>query len=256
MNAPGGDRGGGEGLVTCRVSRDGRRCLITAAAVARARDAARTRIGPDTSMKAATHVQLACWRRQGEHAPVETPDTRYAKTEDGTYIAYQVVGEGPDLAGQLDFQNNVEDVWEDPLGAAWWPALARFSRLILHDRRGVGLSSRNVAPPDLETRVADFEVVLDAAGADHVALAGFSEFGAPNVLFAASHPERVRSIVWMQPMARSVWIPDYPWGYRSEEIEAEQQFLELWAHADSAARSRRSRPRAATRTPIPRWTSS
>jgi class 3 adenylate cyclase len=159
---------------------------------------------------------------------VGAPDTRYAKTEDGAYIAYQVAGDGLDLAWQLDFQNNVEDGWEDPIGAAWYPALARFSRLILHDRRGVGLSSRNVPPPNLETRVADLEVVLDAAGADRVALAGFSETGAPNVLFAASHPERVRSIVWMEPMARCVWIPDYPWGYRPEEIEAEQQLLALW----------------------------
>jgi len=159
---------------------------------------------------------------------VETPDTRYAKTEDGTYIAYQVAGEGPDLAWQLDYQNNVEDEWEDPLGAAWYPVLARFSRLILHDRRGVGLSSRNVPPPNLETRVADLEVVLGATGANRVALGGIFEFGAPNVLFAASHPERVRSIVWMEPMARCVWIPDYPWGYRPEEIEADQQALALW----------------------------
>ncbi len=128
---------------------------------------------------------------------METPEIRYARTEDGTYIAYQVAGEGPDLVWQLDFQNNIEDEWEDPLGAAWYPALARFSRLILHDRRGVGLSSRNVPPPNLETRVADLEVVLDAAGADRVTLGGFFETGAPNVLFAASHPERVRSIVWM-----------------------------------------------------------
>ena len=159
---------------------------------------------------------------------METPDTRYAKTEDGTYIAYQVAGEGPDLAWQLDYQNNVEDEWEDPLGAAWYPVLARFSRLILHDRRGVGLSSRNVPPPNLETRVADLEVVLGATGANRVALGGIFEFGAPNVLFAASHPERVRSIVWMEPMARCVWIPDYPWGYRPEEIEADQQALALW----------------------------
>jgi len=175
---------------------------------------------------------------------VGPPDTRYATTEDGIYVAYQVAGEGPDLAWQLDYQNNVEDGWEDPVGAAWYPALAGFSRLILHDRRGVGLSSRNVPPPNLETRVADLEVVLDAAGADHVALGGVFESGAPNVLFAASHPERVRSIVWMEPMARCIWIPEYPWGYRPEEMEAEQRLLALWGtpeygrafQADQAAR--------------------
>jgi class 3 adenylate cyclase len=183
---------------------------------------------PASRLKAVVHAQLACWERRGHDALVETPDTRYAKTDDGTYIAYQAAGEGPDLAWQLDYQNNVEDGWEDPVGSAWYPALARFSRLILHDRRGVGLSSRNVPPPNLETRVADLEVVLDTAGADRVVLGGVFESGAPNVLFAASHPERVRSIVWIEPMARCTWIQDYPWGYRPEEIEAEQLLLELW----------------------------
>jgi class 3 adenylate cyclase len=163
---------------------------------------------------------------------VEAVSTRYARTDDGTYLAYQVAGEGPDLAWQLDFQNNVEDGWEDPIGAAWYPALARFSRLIMHDRRGVGLSSRNVPPPNLETRVADLEVVLDVTGADRVALGGSFESGAPNVVFAAAHPERVRSIVWIEPMARCTWIPDYPWGYRPEEIAAEQRLLELWGTPD------------------------
>jgi pimeloyl-ACP methyl ester carboxylesterase len=125
---------------------------------------------PASRLKAVVHAQLACWERRGHDALVETPDTRYAKTDDGTYIAYQAAGEGPDLAWQLDYQNNVEDGWEDPVGSAWYPALARFSRLILHDRRGVGLSSRNVPPPNLETRVADLEVVLDTAGADRVVL--------------------------------------------------------------------------------------
>jgi class 3 adenylate cyclase len=83
-------------------------------------------------------------------------------------------------------------------------------------------------PPNLETRVADLEVVLDAAGSGRVALGAFFESGAPNVLFAASHPERVHSIVWLEPMARCIWTPDYPWGYRPEEIEVERQLVELW----------------------------
>jgi pimeloyl-ACP methyl ester carboxylesterase len=164
---------------------------------------------------------------------VEIPDTRYAKTVDGVYLAYQVAGEGSvDLACQVEYVGNVEDEWEEPLGAAWYRSLAGFSRLILHDRRGVGLSSRNVSPPNLETRVADLEVVLDAAGSERVALEGAFETGAPNVLFAASHPERVHSIVWIEPVARCTWAPDYPWGHPPEDLEAEQELLELWGTAE------------------------
>ncbi len=164
---------------------------------------------------------------------MEIPDTRYAKTVDGVYLAYQVAGEGSvDLACQVEYVGNVEDEWEEPLGAAWYRSLAGFSRLILHDRRGVGLSSRNVSPPNLETRVADLEVVLDAAGCERVALEGLFENGAPNVLFAASHPERVHSIVWIEPVARCTWAPDYPWGHPPEDLEAEQQLLELWGTAE------------------------
>jgi class 3 adenylate cyclase/pimeloyl-ACP methyl ester carboxylesterase len=164
---------------------------------------------------------------------VDAPETKYAKTVDGVYLAYQVAGEGSvDLACQLEYVGNVEDEWEEPLGAAWYRSLAGFSRLILHDRRGVGLSSRNVPPPNLETRAADLEVVLDAAGSERVALVGLFETGAPNVLFAASHPERVHSIVWIEPMARCTWAPDYPWGHPPEDLEAEQELLELWGTAE------------------------
>jgi len=227
-----------------------------AAALVPTQAAAGRDLGRTSRLKAATHVQLACWQRPGEDAAVETPDTRYAKTESGTYIAYQVAGQGPDLAWQLDYQGNVEDEWEDPLGGAFYPALAEFSRLILHDRRGVGLSSRNVPPPNLETRVADLEVVLGATGANRVALGGIFEFGAPNVLFAASHPERVRSIVWMEPMARCVWSPDYPWGYRPEEIEADQQALALWGTPEYGRALQAQQAARGNGSPIPRWTSS
>ena len=95
----------------------------------------------------------------GERVSVTTPDTRYATTPDGAYIAYQVVGDGPvDLVWQFDFFGNVDVVWEQPRYSSWWSELASFSRLILHDRRGTGLSSRNVPVPNLETRVQDLAV--------------------------------------------------------------------------------------------------
>jgi hypothetical protein len=87
---------------------------------------------------------------------IEGADVRYARTPDGAYIAYQVLGDGPvDLAWQFDFYGNIDVSRESPFEAAWQGGLASFSRLILHDRRATGLSSRNVAAPNLETRAAD-----------------------------------------------------------------------------------------------------
>jgi pimeloyl-ACP methyl ester carboxylesterase len=128
------------------------------------------------------------------------PETRYATTPDGVYIAYQVAGEGPvDVAWQFDFLGNVDLVWEDAIFGPLFRGIASFARLILHDRRGTGVSSRNVSPPNLETRVADLRVVLDAVESERPVLAGVLEGGASNLLLAASSPERVQSIVWVGP---------------------------------------------------------
>ena len=163
------------------------------------------------------------------------PETRYAETADGVYIAYQVAGDGPvDIVWQFDFVGNVDLAWEAPAEALWFTGLASFARLILYDRRGTGLSSRNVSPPDLETRVADLRVVLDAVGAARPVLAGASEGVAPTVLLAASDPARVNSIVWWSPSARSVWSPDYPWGVRPEYVEAGERELQHWGTMEGA----------------------
>ena len=87
---------------------------------------------------------------------MEVADTHYAKTADGVYIAYQVFGDGPiDVVWQSDWPGNIDVEMEEPLGALWIREVASFARVIFHDRRGIGLSSRNVALPNLETRVAD-----------------------------------------------------------------------------------------------------
>jgi class 3 adenylate cyclase len=162
-------------------------------------------------------------------------DTRYATTPDGVYIAYQVAGEGPvDVAWQTDFTNNIDVMWESPVFGPVFREIASFARLILHDRRGTGLSSRNVSPPNLETRVADLRVVLDAVGSERPVLAGFIEGGAPAVLLAASNPERVQSIVWWGPAARSLWSPDYPWGVRREYVEVNERELQHWGTLEGA----------------------
>jgi class 3 adenylate cyclase len=169
---------------------------------------------------------------------VTTPDTRYARTPDGAYIAYQVVGEGPvDLVWQFDFFGNVDVVWEQPRYASWWRELSSFTRLILHDRRGTGLSSRNVPVPDLETRVQDLRCVLDAVGSERVVLGGHIEGGAPNVLFASTDPERVSSIVWWEPNARAVATSDYPWGAPAEHLDRTDEAMRTsWGTAEYGAR--------------------
>jgi class 3 adenylate cyclase/pimeloyl-ACP methyl ester carboxylesterase len=153
-----------------------------------------------------------------------TPETHYVKAPDGAYIAYQTVGEGPiDIAWQFEWIGNVDTIWEYPGYAEWLRSLASFSRLILHDRRGTGASSRNVDPPNLETRVADLKCVLDAVGSERPVLGGAYEGGAPNVLFAATSPERVHSLFWWYPAPRTVAAPDYPFGASPELLEESLQ---------------------------------
>jgi class 3 adenylate cyclase len=160
---------------------------------------------------------------------VKSPETRYVVTPDGVHLAYQVIGDGPvDFAWQFDLFGNVDLVWQTRFGD-WLRDLATFTRLILHDRRGTGLSTRNVSPPDLETRVADLEVVLDAAESRRPVLGGFFDAGAPNVMFAATQPERVHSIVWVEPQPRNTWAPDFPWGVDEDYVERSTKVTaELW----------------------------
>ena len=153
---------------------------------------------------------------------MEVPEPRYARTEDGVYIAYQVVGEDPvDISLQHAWLGGLELMWEDPFTAAFYEELASFARVILHDRRATGLSSRNVRPPNLETRVGDLLVVLDAVGSDRTVLLGAFEGGAPNALFASAYPARTHSLIWWGPSAQLVWAPDCPWGSTPDLVEHE-----------------------------------
>jgi class 3 adenylate cyclase/pimeloyl-ACP methyl ester carboxylesterase len=164
---------------------------------------------------------------------METRETNYARAADGAYIAYQTVGDGPiDIAWQFDWLGNVDAIWDARPYAEWFRGLASFARLILHDRRGTGASSRSVGPPNLETRVADFVAVLDAVGSERPVLGAALEGGAPNVLVAATMPDRVHSLFWWYPAPRSEVAPDYPWGVGSEELERNmREIAEGWGTA-------------------------
>jgi pimeloyl-ACP methyl ester carboxylesterase len=160
---------------------------------------------------------------------MDIPDPAYVKTRDGTYIAYQVFGDGPiDIAWQFDIYGTIDSSWEDPFGKTWWSGLAAFARVILHDRRATGLSSRNVPPPNLETRSADLAEVLDAAGSERPVIGSFHEGLTPAILLAASDPDRLRALVWDGPQPRFAWAVDYPWGQNADQRERELRSLEHW----------------------------
>jgi pimeloyl-ACP methyl ester carboxylesterase/plasmid stabilization system protein ParE len=151
------------------------------------------------------------------------PSTRYAKAPDGVSIAYQVVGDGPrDLVWVPGWVSHVEAAWDEPTMARFFERLANFSRLILFDKRGTGLSDRvpESALPTLETRMDDVHAVCDAAGSERAALFGVSE-GAPLcVLFAATYPRRTSSIILFGGYARRLEAADYPSGMTVERHEA------------------------------------
>lgn len=156
-------------------------------------------------------------------------DTWYARPADGAYIAYQTEGVGPpDIAHCGMEWGNIDVYWDGPGMGAWLHGLASIGRVIVHDRRGTGISSRNVPIPNLETRVSDLGAVLDAAAAEQVIVFGHTEGGAVGAMFAATYPERVSAFVWVIPMARSVWAPEYPWGAGPDYIERERAQLEAW----------------------------
>jgi class 3 adenylate cyclase len=156
------------------------------------------------------------------------PETRYAKSGD-LNIAYQVVGEGPfDLVYVPGWVSNIEAMWEEPSHARLLRRLASFSRLILFDKRGTGLSDPVPLDrlPTLEERMDDVRAVMDAAGSERAALFGSSEGGLMSVLFAATFAERTEALVALAIYAKRLWSPDYPWAPTPEARAAEIEEIE------------------------------
>ena len=156
------------------------------------------------------------------------PDTRYAKSGD-LNIAYQVVGDGPfDLVYVPGWISNIELMWEEPAHAHLLGRLAGFSRLILFDKRGTGLSDPVSLDrlPTLEQRMDDLRAVMDAAGSERAALFGSSEGGLMSVLFAATHPERTRALIALAIYAKRLWSPEYSWAPTPEAREQEIESIE------------------------------
>jgi class 3 adenylate cyclase/alpha-beta hydrolase superfamily lysophospholipase len=142
---------------------------------------------------------------------VPGPETHYARSGDVS-IAYQVVGKGPpDLILIRGSLSELTTIWEQPLLVAFIDGLAAFSRLVLFDKRGMGLSDRLRDVPTLEARMDDVRAVLEAAGIDQAVLFAAHEGARLALLFAATYPERTSGIVLYDPSARGRRTEDYPW---------------------------------------------
>jgi pimeloyl-ACP methyl ester carboxylesterase len=153
---------------------------------------------------------------------VSSPETRYAKSGD-LNIAYQVVGDGPfDLVFVPGFVSNVELLWELPGCARYLNRLASFSRLIMFDKRGTGMSDRVARGelPTLEDRMDDLKAVLAAVGSERAALLSHSEGGSMSILYAATYPARTIALVTVGVFACRIWSEAYPWAPTPEERAA------------------------------------
>jgi class 3 adenylate cyclase/pimeloyl-ACP methyl ester carboxylesterase len=149
------------------------------------------------------------------------PETRYARVDEGSYVAYQVVGDGPiDLVYTAGWFGHVEAQWDYPAAARFLERLASFSRLIIFDRRGHGLSdSIDVDNITLEQWMEDVGVVMDAAGSERAALIGAGEGGPMTMLFAATHPTRTSALVLVNTQACIVQMDDYQDGMPRETVK-------------------------------------
>jgi pimeloyl-ACP methyl ester carboxylesterase len=175
---------------------------------------------------------------------VEIPETRYAKTSDGVHIAYQAVGDAAvDLVFLTGWTSHLELMWQDPRNARFLSRLAAFSRLILFDKRGMGLSDRvpDDRLPTLEMRMDDARAVMDAVGSERAVMLGFSEGGPMATVFAATYPERTIALILFATSA--CWRPadDYPFPVPTDDEHEDyiEQLGRVWGTRGFAAQELR-----------------
>ncbi|HXB14354.1 MAG TPA: adenylate/guanylate cyclase domain-containing protein [Solirubrobacteraceae bacterium] len=152
---------------------------------------------------------------------LSVPDVQYTRAPDGASIAYTTFGEGPvDLLCIPGFVSHLELMFEAPEAERYLGRMASFSRVVMYDKRGQGLSDRPASPPTLEESMEDARAVLDAAGVERAAVFGISEGGPMSTLLAASYPERVAALVLYGTWPRLLRSEDYPEGISPEVFDA------------------------------------
>jgi pimeloyl-ACP methyl ester carboxylesterase len=172
---------------------------------------------------------------------MESPETRYARSGDVS-IAYQVIGNGPFDVVLVPAISHIELAWTMSNERGEIPRrLASFARLIVFDKRGMGMSDRVSDEPPLEVRMDDVRTVMDAAGSHRAALFGILDGAAMSLLFAATYPERTSALVLLTAFPRLMWSADFPWGITEEQQRARKlDFMRIFLGTrDEAARALR-----------------
>jgi len=168
-----------------------------------------------------------------------TPETRYARTADGTHVAYQVSGSGPiDLIFLRAWMGNIETEWDDPVVARMLRRFESTGRLIRFDRRGMGMSDRIVhrPPPTIEERLDDIRAVMDACGSDRAVFISLGYAAAVVTAFAATYPERTTGLALFNPIVRDRVTRDYEWAPTDEDFEAElEDIRRSWGTTERAS---------------------
>ncbi|WFU75896.1 alpha/beta fold hydrolase [Bradyrhizobium sp. CB2312] len=158
-------------------------------------------------------------------APHAVPATRYVKGA-GVHLAYQTYGSGPlDILVMPGFVSHVERVWEHPASRTFLASLMRLGRLIIFDRRGIGLSDRVGSAPGIELTAEDIGTVLRAADSRHVVLFGASECGPACIKFAVDEPRLVAGLILFGALAKGCWSQDYPHALRASQYDVWSKHL-------------------------------
>jgi pimeloyl-ACP methyl ester carboxylesterase len=186
-----------------------------------------TRVMPSPQLSDSARVSATRLQSEASILDTKRPETKYAKSGD-INIAYQVIGDGPvDIVYVPGWVSHLEYGWEEPSLARFYRRLGSFSRLILFDKRGTGLSDQTPEPPTLEQRMDDVRAVMEAVGSERAIVFGMSEGGNMAMLFAATYPERTIALITFGVFAKRIYEPDYPWAPTPEQ---RQNFYDAIEH--------------------------
>ncbi|MDZ7766055.1 MAG: alpha/beta hydrolase [Melioribacteraceae bacterium] len=162
------------------------------------------------------------------------PKTNYTKS--GTFnIAYQSNRESGliDIIYIPGWVSNIDMMWSEPRLAAFLTRLTFFSRLIIFDKRGTGLSDRSDEYSTMEERMDDINAVMDATNSEKAFLFSHSEGGAVSLLFSLNYPEKTLGVIGFGIFAKRKFSEDYPWAPTDEEREISNKLIEdNWAHGE------------------------